>query len=460
MNIEKLKAAVKGAVIPVFDPSFKASTEALLWNGRKQSAQPQLIVKASCIPDVIATVRFAAEAGLRVSPRGGGHNFSGIAQQDGIVLDLGALNRIWIDRSARIAEVGPAATNADLASALEAQGLAFPVGHCASVPMSGYLLGGGFGWNSGSWGYGFSNVESIDVVLADGVLRRVSETEHAEIFWAARGAGPEFFGVVVGYRLRLKPLPRAITTVVRVYPLTAVKGVVAWMKAAMDVVPNFVEFTAAMQSAPGSDGSAKVLLAIATVFADDPAEASAIHGRIAALAPEGAFDVQPEMPTPIGVLYEIIGQFFPVGHRYAVDSAWSADGAEDYVAGLAEGIAAAPSAQSFALATVLSPSRPTPPDAAFSMFGPVWGCVYTIWEKPEDDAENLAWLRRTTDGVASSVLGHYVGEADLERPERRNACHAPAALEKLRAMQKRYDPQGIFLRAVPAATPAKGAQAA
>lgn len=313
MNIEKLKASVKGAVIPVFDPSFKAASEALLWNGRKQSAQPRLIVKATCIPDVIATVRFAAEAGLRVSPRGGGHNFSGIAQQDGIVLDLGALNRIWIDRSARIAEVGPAATNADLASALEAQGLAFPVGHCASVPMSGYLLGGGFGWNSGSWGYGFSNVESIDVVLADGVLRRVSETEHADIFWAARGAGPEFFGVVVGYRLRLKPLPLAITTVVRVYPLTAVKDVLAWMKAAMDVVPNFVEFTAAMQSAPGSDGSAKVLVAIATVFADDPAEASAIHGRIAALAPEGAFDVQPEMPTPIGVLYEIIGQFFPSG---------------------------------------------------------------------------------------------------------------------------------------------------
>jgi len=449
MNIEKLAATVKGAVIPVFDPAFAASSDALLWNGRKSRIQPKLIVKATCVPDVIAAVRFAAQEGLRISPRGGGHNFSGIAMQDSIVLDLGGLNRIWIDKSARIAEVGPAVTNADLASALEAQGLAFPVGHCATVPMSGYLLGGGIGWNSGNWGFGFANVESIDVVLADGVLRRVSETEHPDIFWAARGAGPEFFGVVVGYRLRLHPLPRAITTVVRVYPLTEVHAVSVWMKAAMDVVPNIVEFTAAMQSAPGSGGAAKVLLAIATVFADDPAEASRIHGQIAELAPAGALAVEPEQSTPFAVLYAIIGQFFPVGHRFAVDSAWSSEGSEDYIAGLAKGIAAAPSAASFALAVILPPRRPAVPDAAFTMFAPVWGCIYTVWEKAEDDTANLTWMRQTADSVDDFVLGHYVGEADLERPERRHQCHAPAALGRLHAMQQIHDPLGMFRRPVP-----------
>lgn len=449
MNINALRANLRGTVIARDEADFATAQDAILWNGRKQGRVPRLIVKAACVPDVIATIRFAAEHGLRVAPRGGGHNFSGIAQQGGIVLDLSGLNRVWIDAEARMAEVGPGVTNAELAAALEAKGLAFPVGHCATVPMSGYLLGGGVGWNSGAWGFGFANVESIDVVLADGVLRRVSETEDPEIFWAARGGGPEFFGAVVGYRLRLKTLPRAITTVVRIYPLAAAPQVFDWKVAAMARLPEHVEFTTAMTSAPGSGGAVKVALAIATVFADDPAEATALHAEIAAMAPGGALGVEPEMATPFAVLYEIIGRFFPVGHRYAVDSAWSDEGAAAYVAGLAEGIAVAPSAETFALAVVMPPGRPVPPDAAFTRHGAVWGCLYTVWEKAGDDAANLDWLRSTADRVEPFVTGHYVGEADLERPERRNGCHSPAALGRLRALQAVHDPKGMFLRPVP-----------
>lgn len=452
MNIEKLRVAIKGAVIPAGDPAWESSADELLWNGRKAPVRPALIVRAAGVGDVIAAVRFAALEGIRISPRGGGHNLSGIARQEGMVLDLGALNHVRIDASARIAEVGPAVTNGELAEALEAQGLAFPVGHCATVPMSGYLLGGGVGWNSGNWGFGIANVESIDVVLADGVVRRASAAENPDIFWAARGAGPEFFGVVVGYRLRLQPLPRAISTVVRVYPLAEVGQVTTWMKAAMEVVPSHVEFTAAIQSAPGSGGAVKVIAAVATVFADDPAEASRLHVEIAALAPTDALVVEDEMPTPFAVLYDIIGQFFPVGHRYAVDSAWSADGSDAYITGLADGIATAPSATSFALAVVFPPNRPRPPEAAFSIHAPVWGCIYTVWEDAGDDAANLAWLRRTADAVEAQVQGHYVGEADLERPERRRACHTPEVLLRLQAMQKTFDPQGIFSRPLPKAS--------
>lgn len=97
-------------------------------------------------------VRFAAARGLSVTARSGGHNWSGIAPQDCMVLDLDALDRITIDADARIAEVEPAITNRALARTLAAHGLAFLVGHCGTVSLGGYLLGGGFGWNSGQWG--------------------------------------------------------------------------------------------------------------------------------------------------------------------------------------------------------------------------------------------------------------------------------------------------------------------
>ena len=39
-----------------------------------------------------------------------------------------------------------------LGERLAARGFAFPVGHCADVGLSGYILAGGFGWNAGEWG--------------------------------------------------------------------------------------------------------------------------------------------------------------------------------------------------------------------------------------------------------------------------------------------------------------------
>ena len=44
------------------------------------------------------------------------------------------------------------------------------------------------------------------MVLPDGSLVTASDSEYSDLFWAAKGSGPGFFGIVV--RLRLKTLPR------------------------------------------------------------------------------------------------------------------------------------------------------------------------------------------------------------------------------------------------------------
>jgi FAD/FMN-containing dehydrogenase len=141
MHIEDLRIQVSGQVIAEGEAGFAAAREEFVWNGRKPQATPRVIVKAASTADVQAAVRYAAANGYRVSARSSGHNWSGIALQDGVAIDLGALKSVAIDRAARIAEVGPAAKNLALAVALTAEGLAFPVGHCGDVAMGGYLLG-------------------------------------------------------------------------------------------------------------------------------------------------------------------------------------------------------------------------------------------------------------------------------------------------------------------------------
>ena len=63
------------------------------------------------------------------------------------------------------------------------------------------------------------SVEAIDVVTADGELVRADETQHADLLWAARGAGPGFFGAVTRFHLRLYRRPKVVANGVYLYPI-------------------------------------------------------------------------------------------------------------------------------------------------------------------------------------------------------------------------------------------------
>lgn len=452
MTLEDLKSMIAGSVVAAEDPTHAEAVAALQWNARKQGRQPALIVRAASVADVQAAVRYADANGLRVSPRGAGHNLSGIAMQDGIVIDLAALSNVHVDAAARIAEVGPAVTNGALADILTAEGLAFPLGHCASVPMSGYLLGGGLGWNSGTWGFACSRVESVDIVLPDGSFCRASATQAPDLFWAARGAGPEFFGVVVGCRLKLELLPAAMMSGARIYPLSRVTELEAWMDAVLEAFPENVDVAVEMRNVPhpALEQTVSVAVAICVVYGADAAQAEAIHGVIARLAPSEPLDEIGPMPTSFAALYAQTGGSMPQGHRYAIDSFWADERAGDMVAALAHAISAAPSLHCHSLVARYPSGRPAMPDAAFSMAAPVWASLCAGWDTAAEDAAHLSWLRGAADTVGTAALGHYVGESDLERPGRLARCYAPAVLAKLRTLQARHDPKGLFLRGVAA----------
>lgn len=447
MSLQELAARITGSVILPEAADWDDKTDGLVRNGRKPHCRPAAVVRPASVADVQATVRFAAAHGIRVSPSSGGHNLSGIAVQTGIVLDLGDLGGMAIDAAAQVAELGPAVTSGALAAALEAEGLAFPVGHRADVPMGGYLLGGGIGWNAGEWGVAAFSVLSAEIVTADGELVQASVDENPDLFWALRGAGPAFFGVVVRYRLRLHSLPRSITTTVRVYPSSRVEELERWLTGAAAVSPRNVEFTLAIATAPG--GTDPVASAIATVFAGTEEEARETLEKIGAWAPENPIAVQGPMPTPFATLYAFGERMFPRGARYAFDSVWSDNGPALFRT-LAHAVKAAPSFRSSALGLVIPPHsalRQDGPSAACSMRGAYWGCAYGVWQEPSDDAANLAWLREGADALATVATGHYVGEADLDRTGRLESCLDPVARGRANVLRANYDPKGVFGRA-------------
>jgi FAD/FMN-containing dehydrogenase len=337
--------------------------------------------------------------------------------------------------------VEPAVTNLRLAAALERHGLAFPLGHCGSVPMSGYLLGGGVGWNSAEWGFACFSVTAVEVVLADGRMVVANATENADVYWAARGAGPEFFGVVTAYHLSLQEAAKAISTAIRVYSSADAAEVAAWAEDVMAEAPACVEFTCKITPTP----QGPVIAAIATVFGRSDAEACAIHTALSAGAPD-ALQVIGPMPTPFAALYEATAPSTPEGWRYAVDTVWSDARFDEVLGRVVADMARSPSEANMALLVLRPNAIETPTDAAFSCHGRIFGALYAIWEGASEDRANIGWLRAAIDRLAPVCTGAYVGEADLERQDRTLPTLSPAVQARLAGLCAAHDPNGLFRR--------------
>ena len=127
----------------------------------------------------------------------------------GLLLDLSRLTAVEVDAEAMTASVQPGCRGDALVAALAEHDRFFPAGHCPGVGLGGYLLQGGYGWNGRVHGPACMSVEAIDVVTAEGEPVRADAQQNSDLLWAARGAGPGFFGVVTRFHLRLQPRARA-----------------------------------------------------------------------------------------------------------------------------------------------------------------------------------------------------------------------------------------------------------
>lgn len=68
--------------------------------------------------------------------------------------------------------------------------------------MGGFVLGGGFGFNSRRMGLASDNLVSTTIVTAAGEILTCDDTHNTDLFWALRGGGGGNFGVNTEFVLR------------------------------------------------------------------------------------------------------------------------------------------------------------------------------------------------------------------------------------------------------------------
>jgi FAD/FMN-containing dehydrogenase len=188
------------------DPGWDEARQA--WN-LAVDQRPAAVLFPRDASDVAAAVRFARDAGLRVAVQSTGHMASSLGDLSGTALiRTTGMRGVAIDAGARRARVESGAIWEDVVAPATEHGLTALHGSAPDVGVAGYSLGGGIGWLARLHGLAASSITALELVTVDGEHARVDADHDPELFWGLRG-GVANFGIVTALELELFPLERA-----------------------------------------------------------------------------------------------------------------------------------------------------------------------------------------------------------------------------------------------------------
>src|SRR6201995_4818749 len=423
---------------------YEAARRATVWNSILPERFPAVIMQAREARDVAAALRYARAHGYRVGVRSGGHSWNpSHLRAGGMLLDVSRLDHCHVDTDRMIARVGPGKIASVFANELDSQGLVVPAGHCEGIRLGGYLLQGGYGWNSKIVGPACESVLGLEVVTADGETVYCDPENHPDLYWAARGSGPGFFGVVTSFTLRIYKRPPVLGTCLYIYPIDVVDEVFTWGRSIASEIDDRVELQILTSRGAPETGSDEPSITIASpVFADSEEQATK---ALAALGTCPVIDRAtvslPFMPTTLANWYAAVMTKYPEDHRYSVDNMFTSAPAEDLLPGIRKIIETMPPHPSHFIFTGWKTSADRT-DMVYGVEDEIYMALYTAWHDPADDKRYRDWAPSNMAAISHLATGTSLAEENLAR---RSATFITnpnmARLDKVRPA---YDPDGMF----------------
>ncbi len=449
MRPDTIQELVRGDVITPEAPDYDAARA--VFNGMIDR-RPSAVVRAVDAADVMAVVSFAADEGLPLAVRGGGHSVPGYGVcDDGLVLDLSAIRNVRVDPQERTVRVGGGAVLADQDHATHAYGLATPAGFFSTTGVAGLTLGGGISAYLGrEHGMTCDNLLSADVVTARGERVTARADQHPDLFWALRGGGGNF-GVVTALEFRLHP----VSTLVAGPMLFAPEGtadVISFYDRYMQEAPRPLGGFLAIDRAPPlpfipEDRHGEPVCIVVASWNGDPSHADRILNPIRSSGPLVAEHVE-EIPYP--ALQTAFDDLLPSGTRQYWKSDWVDEiSPEDAVVYADHGTKVPNALSTTHLYPVNGAVHDVAEDAtAFAVRDARFSAVIVGgWEDPADDEEHVAWVRDYYEAIhaRSGHAGGYTNFAAADDEARVRDNFGPA-YTRLAEIKARWDPDNLFRR--------------
>jgi hypothetical protein len=434
--VDALRARLRGPLLRAGDAGYDEART--IWNALI-ARRPALIARCAGVADVIAAVQFAREHDLLVSIRGGGHNIAGKAVCDGgLMLDLSRLKSIRVDPVARVVRAEPGVLGGELDRETQAFGLATPVGTVSTTGIAGLTLGGGQSWLSSKYGFAIDNLLSVDIVMADGVLRTASATQHEDLFWGIRGAGHNL-GVVTSFEYRLHPVGPVLGGMV-LHPFNRATEVLRFYREFTASQPDELQTWAGILTGP--DGNLVVALI--------PCYVGSLEAGERLLAPLRRFG-SPVADTVAPIPYVTMQSMF--------DAALAPGRLDYWKTGLTDRL------DDEVIATAVEYARQVPSPLSVIIFAEFHGAysrvgktdtayhhrdlqydliALSVWTDPAETPSNIRWARELF-AAWEPHLPHavYVNDLGDEGEERAQSAYGEN-YARLVALKTKYDPTNVF----------------
>jgi FAD/FMN-containing dehydrogenase len=145
-----------------------------------------------------------------------------------------------------------------------------------STGVGGLSLGGGFGRLARKYGLTLDNIMSVDIVSADGVLRRASAEENPDLYWGIRGGGGNF-GVVTSFEFGLHEMGRTVIAGDVVFPTDRARDVFRFYADYSREAPDELSLDLIMSAPPAGKPGAVIMHA---VYSGDHSNAESVLAPI------------------------------------------------------------------------------------------------------------------------------------------------------------------------------------
>ena len=446
---DELRAALRGEVITRNDHAYDETRR--LWNGLIDH-YPAVIARCTGTADVVDAIRVARTHRPIVSIRGGGHQVAGSAVlDDALVLDLGPMNGVHVDPVARSVRVQPGATWGEVDRETQLHGLATPGGEVSITGVAGLTLGGGMGHLQRRFGLSCDNLRSIEIVTADGAVRRASRTEHPDLLWAARGGG-RGLGVVTSLEFDLHPVGPDVAVGQFVFPYEEIETVMAGFRDVAPTMPETVSPQLVIWSIPPGPDVPEELhwtkaVFVVGVYSGPADEAGDVFAPLASL---GTPIMDLSGTYPYVAVQSDIDALVPDGVRAYMKSHFAHDLTDQAIATLIECDASRPNPLTLTAIRTLGGAVARGDDSAYDHRDATFNIsIDAFWDDPVLDDTAIAWARSTWNAFAPFATGgvyiNFSGLAD-EAAEVRPFVQG-STTERLDEVRNSYDPHGVLAAA-------------
>jgi FAD/FMN-containing dehydrogenase len=437
--VGELERIHRGPVIGPMDRRFDSARKTF---NALTDRNPLVVVRPVDTADVVAAIRFAADHGLPVSVRGGGHSVAGHSVGQGsLMVDLRLLREVSVDPSARTATVQGGACWYDVDARTQGFELAMPGGTYGDTGVGGLTLTGGIGHLTGLYGMTLDNLVEAELVTASGSVVRAGHANEPELFWAIRGGGGNF-GVVTEFVFDVHPLV-VVTGGLLVHRLEDAPAVLRAFADMMRQAPD--ELTCMPQLMPtalaGDPGQA---LVTSVAFAGSPADAETAIRPLLESAEPILRTVGPMVYQQLQGMYEAM----PFGLRNYWTGRFVQQLPDDLLRALVDHHATSP-AESFN-AMLFEPfhgaaARVGRLETAFGHRDARFNVTaFTVWEDESLDDYELQWAATAREMLTPFSTGGYLNYATDDAPETVSGAFGAEIFERLQAAKTAWDPENVF----------------